>query len=159
DDDDDRDYRGWRDARDRDDDRRSGEHYPHERDWRGMRSGERGNRAFDSSERPIERWGQGQSGYTAGRYGDERLRQRGRDESGQSAGSFEERNRETGMGIDDRWSGRGRSSYGQERTGYGQERTGYEDRYEQGSYRGRDFGPERQRLSSGPDGDDERLGY
>jgi hypothetical protein len=150
-DDDDRDYRGWRDARDRDDDRATVEHLPHERDWRAMRSGERGDRAFDSAERPIERWGQGQSGYGAGRYGDDRLRQLGRHESGPSAGSFEERTRESGMAVDDRWTGRGRS-------GYGQERTGYEERYGHGSYRGRDFEPERHGLSR-PHRDDERLGY
>jgi hypothetical protein len=130
------DDRGWRDTGDRDDDRRASEPYPGERDRRGMRPGERsdrGDRAFDSAERP-ERWGQGQSGYGAGRYGEERLQQLGRHESGPSAGSFEERSRDPGMG-------------------------GYEERHGHGGYRGRDFEPERRGLSRGPHGYDERLGY
>jgi osmotically-inducible protein OsmY len=144
--DDDRDYRPWRGRDSRDDDRYG------ERDrWR--RGELRGSGLDRDLPRSTERYGRGQSGYSAGRHGDDRSQLlQGRSDLVPSAGSFEDRHRDPG--VDDRFTGRGRPTYWQDRTGYEL------DRYStQGSYRGRDFEPERHDLFRGNRGHDERLGY
>jgi hypothetical protein len=145
--DDDREYRPWRGRDSRDDDRYG------ERD-RGRRGEMRDNGGDrDLPTRSTERYGQGQSGYNAGRYGDDRSqRLQGRSDMLPSAGSFEDRHRDPG--VDDRFTGRGRSTYWQDRTGYELDRHSI-----QGSYRGRDLEPEHHDLSRGNRGHDERLGY
>jgi osmotically-inducible protein OsmY len=143
--DDDRDYRGWQDGGYRDEDRYG------ERDVRGgaMRSSARYREDREARERSTERYGQGQSGYTAGRRGDERWQPPSRERRA-SAGSFEDRNHD--LGVDDRFTGRG-PGYWQDRTGYDSDRVGL-----QGGYRGRDFEPERHDLARSGHRD-ERLGY
>jgi osmotically-inducible protein OsmY len=150
---------GWRDQDARDDDGRDA----------GERSSRRGGAMYGTGyrwdaeppRRSSERYGQGQSGYSAGRRGDDRSQQfQNRNDMMASAGSFEDRHHDDrpNLGLDDRFTGRGRSTYWQDRTGYeGREL----DRYSiQGSYRGRDFEPERHELSRGRAGHrDERLGY
>jgi osmotically-inducible protein OsmY len=93
-------------------------------------------------------------GYRDDRHGDRRgdaLRSY-RDERRPSAGSFEDRNYD--LGVDDRFIRR--SGYWEDRPGYDRDRQA-----PHGSYRGRDFEPERRGLSrSGLYGRyDERLGY
>ena len=130
--DDDRDYRSWRDTSHGD---RDAYRDDHDRD-RG---------------RSTEPYGQGQSGYSAGRHGGDRAQQlQGRNDMMPSPGSFEDRHRD--LGTDDRFTGRGRAGYWQDRTGYDAA-----DRY--GGYRGRDFDAERRSLEPGRRSHDERLGY
>ena len=130
---DDREYRGWQDRGYPDDDR-----------YGDRRAAMRGTGYRSDRERATERYGQGQSGYGAGRRGEEPWQHVRRTPT---AGSFEDRNYD--LGVDDRFTGRG---------GYWQDRTGYDrDRHGAG-YRGRDFGPERHGLAQGGPRD-ERLGY
>lgn len=80
----------------------------------------------------------------------------GRNDMVPSPGSFEERHRDDrcrDLGTDDRFTGRGRPSYGQDRVGYDL------DRYDGQS--GRDFESERRRLSRAGYGHGytERMGY
>jgi len=134
-----------------DDDERAWQDRRFADDDRSRRYGDRGSR------------GHGAGGYTyrgsaSGRYGDERLHelQQGRRDDPTSAGSFEDRHR---LGADERSAGRGSWL----------DRGGDLDRPGHGSYRGRDFEPERRGLSRGyeermgdPTGSgrgDERMGY
>jgi hypothetical protein len=119
---DDHDYRSWRERNYRDDDRHAADRDP--RRWEGGRGSELGYPGERDS-RPIERYGQGQSGYSAGRYGDDRSQQiQSRNELAPSPGSFEDRHYNLGVGVDDRFTGRGQSSYWQDRSGYDPERYG-----------------------------------
>lgn len=111
----DEDDRSWRDRSYRDDDRRAGDRDP--RRWEGGRGSELGNHDERDSWRATERYGQGQSGYSAGRHGEDRSqRVQNRNDMVPSAGSFEDRHHD--LGVDDRFTGRGRSGYWQDRSGY-----------------------------------------
>jgi len=129
--DDDRDYRSWRD-RNRDDE---GNRDP--RRWEGSRGSEVGY-AGDAGRRSTEYYGQGQSGYSSGRYGDDRSQQmQNRNEmvSGRGGrygygGGHDDRYRSSGP--DDRFGDRGAWSYSQDRGGYGQDRLGAQDYNGQG---------------------------
>jgi osmotically-inducible protein OsmY len=129
---DDHDNRSWRDRNYRDDDRGSADRDP--RRWEGSRGSEVGygfheDRAIGRS---TERYGQGQSGYSAGRYGDDRAQQGGmqnrNDMWAPSPGSFEDRHYDAG--TDDRFTGRG-AAYGADRSdrGYDPERYGAQGGY------------------------------
>lgn len=142
---DDRDYRSWRERHQRDD--------IMERDpqrWEGSRGSEVGySEDRDLGRSNTERYGQGQSGYSAGRYGDDRSQQiQNRNEMVWS-GHHEERGRD--LGTDDRWQ-RGSGSWADRdnRRGYEPERYGA-----QGGYGG-GRGFEAQRIGRG---EDERMGY
>jgi len=120
--DDDRDYRSWRDRNYHEDD--ASDRDP--RRWEGSRGselgyfGERG-----ASGRFSERYGQGQSGYTAGRYADDRApRMPHRNEIVPSSptgygdryiGSYEDRYHD--LATDDRFAGGGASAYWLDRGG------------------------------------------
>jgi len=135
--DDDRDYGGWRD--------RNQDRQPIERDpnrWEGSRGSELGQ----PGDRSTERYGQGQSGYSAGRYGDDRSQHRhmqNRNELSRGYGNREDRDLgvdgrgmspagsapEWGRGsIDDRFSGRGASPGWR---GFESERGGHWHAYDQ----------------------------
>jgi BON domain-containing protein len=74
----------------------------------------------------TERYGQGQSGYTSGRYdGDRSMQFQSRNQG--YPGSFEDRYRERGTTADDRFSGRGGSQYHER--GYNPERYGAQGGY------------------------------
>ena len=129
--DDDRDYRSWRDRNFRDD-----EAARDPRRWEGSRGSEVGYGGpagdRDAGRRPTEYYGQGQSGYSAGRYGDDRSQQMrnrnemvsgtGRGGSHGYGGGYDDRYRSSGP--DDRFGDRGAWSYSQDRGGYGQDRYG-----------------------------------
>ncbi|HEU4732342.1 MAG TPA: BON domain-containing protein [Kofleriaceae bacterium] len=141
---DDHDYRSWRDRNYREDDRPAIERDP--RRWEGSRGSELGSyEERDPGWRSTERYGQGQSGYSAGRYGDDRSQQlhlQGRNEMVPSPGSFEDRGYD--LGLDDRFTGRGRPGYWQDRTGYGPERYGAQGGYGGGrGYEAERIGPSR----------------
>ncbi|HET9623414.1 MAG TPA: BON domain-containing protein [Kofleriaceae bacterium] len=102
---DDHDYRGWRERNF--DDRM--ERDP--RRWEGSRGSELGSWE-DHGMGSTEYYGQGQSGYSAGRYGDDRsqhLQMQNRNDMRPSPGGFEERNYD--LGTDDRFTGRGSSGW------------------------------------------------
>jgi hypothetical protein len=67
----------------------------------------------DEGYRMTERYGQGQSGYGAGRTADDRSQRYQNRNQGYVGSSFEDRH--TGMGIDDRFSGRGGTGYWEDR--------------------------------------------
>jgi hypothetical protein len=139
---DDHDYRSWRDRNYRDDDRPAIERDP--RRWEGSRGSELGHHEDrDPGWRTTERYGQGQSGYSAGRYGDDRSQHlQGRNEMSPSPGSFEDRGHD--LGVDDRFTGRGRPGYWQDRSGYGPERQGAQGGYGGGrGFEAERFGPSR----------------
>src|SRR5262249_20923754 len=93
----------WRD-RYRDDDRRANERDP--RRWEGGRGSEVGYDNREGGGRSTERYGQGQSSYSAGRHGGDRVQGlQNRNDMVPSAGSFEDRHRD--LGVDDRFTGRG----------------------------------------------------
>lgn len=75
----------------------------------------------DEGYRMSERYGQGQSGYTAGRYSEDRSL--GFENRNQSYGGRYEDRQKSGMGMDDRFTGRGGQGYWQGvqpgRDGYG----------------------------------------
>jgi len=150
------DYRSRRDRSFRDDERHAREREP--RRWDpGRGGGDADDEDRDLPSRSTERYGQGQSGYSAGRHGDDRSQQlTGRNDLMPSAGSFEDRYRDDryhDLGTDDRFTGRGRSGYWQDRTSYDLDRNA--------GYGGRDFEAERRGLSRGRygHGEDERMGY
>jgi hypothetical protein len=155
DDDDDRDDRPWRDRSYHDDDRYAGSRDPQR--WEGSRGSELGY--YDDRGRSTERYGQGQSGYSAGRYGDDRSQ--GTQNRNQmfppSPRGYQDRQ---DLGVDDRFTGRG-SRPGDPDGGYWLDRGGYHPEREaaQGGYGGwRGFEPER----LGPRSDwrpDDRMGY
>jgi hypothetical protein len=137
---DDHDYRSWRDRNY--DERPASERDP--RRWEGSRGSELGHHEDrDPGWRATERYGQGQSGYSAGRYGDDRSQHlQGRNEMVPSPGSFEDRGHD--LGVDDRFTGRGRPGYWQDRTGYGPERYGAQGGYGGGrGFEAERFGPTR----------------
>ncbi|HET7502220.1 MAG TPA: BON domain-containing protein [Kofleriaceae bacterium] len=139
---DDHEYRSWRERNYREDDRPAIERDP--RRWEGSRGSEVGS--YDERDpgwRSTERYGQGQSGYSAGRYGDDRSQRiQGRNEMVPSPGSFEDRGHD--LGLDDRFTGRGRPGYWQDRTGYGPERYGAPGGYGGGrGFEAERFGPQR----------------
>jgi hypothetical protein len=108
------DDRSWRDGSYRDADRRAGERDP--RRWEGGRGSELGHHEDRDPEwRTTERYGQGQSGYSAGRHGDDRAQRLQNRNDMTPGGSFEDRNHD--LGVDDRFTGRGRSGYWQDRPG------------------------------------------
>jgi len=114
--------RSWDDDRGRDDRERYGAHWTDDRD-EGWRS--------------TERYGQGQSGYSAGRYED-------RDRSSRNLsypGSFEEQGGRGG--TDERWTGRGGSYYWQDRP---QDRRVEHGRYESRTNYGYGEDPSRENL-------------
>lgn len=126
--------------RDRDDERygygrmgrgpgsRMGSAWEDDRD-EAMHSRERGSRETD-------RYGQGQSGYGSGRYGEDRsMRFQSRNQG--YAGGRDEDRQTGGMGLDDRWGGRGGSDYWQDRQDrnwYSEDRGGERGRGQQGYY-------------------------
>lgn len=117
---DDHDYRSWRERNYRDDDRHGSDRDP--RRWEGGRGSDLG---YDDRElsRSTERFGQGQSGYAAGRYGDDRSpHMHHRNEMVPSPGSFEDRHHD--LGVDDRFTGRGSPGYWQDRWANEPERYG-----------------------------------
>jgi osmotically-inducible protein OsmY len=148
---DDHDYRGWRerhwDERQERDPRR----------WEGSRGSELSYGDDREYGRSTERYGQGQSGYSAGRYGDDRSQQMHNRNEMVSPGSFEDRpqDRHYDLGTDDRFTGRGWSAWSDrhERShggyeperystqgGYGRQsdQRGYDQRGDQRAY-GRSF--------------------
>ena len=139
---DDRDYRSWRDRNYRE------EEDLYARDpgrWEGSRGSELGYRGDrDGYGRSTERYGQGQRGYSAGSPGDDRAqRTQHRDEP--ISGSYEDRYQD----LDERFARA--SSYRQDR-GYGGGR-GFENEQ-------RDFqGPARGGYGYGGYGRDDRMGY
>jgi len=79
-------------------------------DERSMSDRDRGRRDLqDEGYRMSERYGQGQSGYTAGRYGEDRSL--GFENRNQGYGGRYEDRQQSGMGTDDRFSGRGGQGY------------------------------------------------
>jgi len=161
--DDDRDYRSWRDRNYRDDD--AGDRDP--RRWEGSRGSELGY--FGERGRSTENYGQGQSGYSAGRYGDDRSQRiQNRNEmfppgpgyGDRYRGSFDDRYQD--LGTDDQFTGRGSSTYWQDRGGADASRYGSQGH---GGYAGRGSESERHgprgSWSGAPSGYgyDDRLGY
>ncbi|HEY0190291.1 MAG TPA: BON domain-containing protein [Kofleriaceae bacterium] len=121
---DDHDYSSWRERNE-----------PVERDprrWEGSRGSEVG--AAEGRDRSsTEYYGQGQSGYSAGRYGEDRSQQhnmQNRNEMWSPApGSSEDRRYETG--TDDRWTGRGGNNWADRGDhGYNPERSGSQGGYQ-----------------------------
>jgi osmotically-inducible protein OsmY len=115
---DDHDYRGWRDRNfdgmERDPQR-----------WEGSRGSELGY--WEDRSGSTEYRGQGQSGYSAGRYGDDRSQQmQNRNDMRWSPGGFEERGHE--LGTDDRFSGRSANAWS-DRNDRGRERFVGQDNY------------------------------
>jgi len=141
--DDDRDYRSWRDRNYREDE---GNRDP--RRWEGSRGSEVGYGGSAGDRRSTEYYGQGQSGYSSGRYGEDRSQQgqmQNRNEmiSGPgrggygSGGSHDDRHRS--WGPDDRFGDRGAWSYSQDRGGYSQDRFGAQG-YSGQSHGGQGYG-------------------
>lgn len=117
---DDHDYGSWRD---RNQDRPTNDRDPNR--WEGSRGSELGS--ADEGRRATERYGQGQSGYSAGRYGEDRAQHaqmQNRNDMMRGSGSRED----GGIGADDRFTGRGGSSgqggWANEDRGYNPERSG-----------------------------------
>ncbi|MBC7973864.1 MAG: BON domain-containing protein [Myxococcales bacterium] len=105
---DDHDYDSWRD---RNQDRSTGDRDPSR--WEGSRGSELGHAENRDAGRSTERYGQGQSGYSAGRYGDDGSQHmQNRNDMVRSSGNREDR----GLGVDDRFTGRGEDR-GSERHG------------------------------------------
>lgn len=126
---DDRDYRSWRDRNHRDGDRHAADRDP--RRWEGGRGSELGYSDERDSARSTERYGQ--SGYAAGRYGDDRSpHAQNRNEMIPSPGSFEDRHHDHNVGADDRFTGGGRAGYWQDRGGHDPERYGARGGYGNG---------------------------
>jgi len=146
---DDRDLHSFRD-RNQEHDRYGSNRDP--RRWEGSRGSEVGYyEDRDSFARATEYYGQGQSGYSAGRRGDDRSqRWQNRNEMSSSPGRFEDRRQS--LGVDDRFTGRGdRGGYWEDQPSESPERYGA-----QGGYGGgRGFESNR----SGWRGYDERMGY
>jgi hypothetical protein len=95
------DDRSWRDRNYRDDDRRMSDRDP--RRWEGGRGSELGHHEDrDPSWRSTERYGQGQSGYGAGRHGEDRSQQRMQNRN--ELGGVEDRHDD--LGVDDRFTSR-----------------------------------------------------
>ncbi len=141
-------YGSWRDRNYRDDERHAAGRDP--RRWEGSRGSELGHADDrDTGGRSTERYGQGQSGYSAGRYGDDRSQQmQNRNEMFPSAGGLEDRYHE--MGGDDRFTGRGRPTYWQDQGGHELGRPGP----------GRSFDAERLGIAHGGwRSYDEAMGY
>jgi hypothetical protein len=151
------DDRAWRDRGYRDEDRRAGDRDP--RRWEGGRGSEVGYyEDRDVGWRSTERQGQGQSGYSAGRHGDDRTQRPQRNDMAPPAG-FDDRHQE--LGVDDRFTGRGRSSYWLDRVGNDPEpystRSAHDSARGQG---GRDAEGDRSAARVGTRGSyDERMGY
>src|SRR5512140_188840 len=86
----------------------------------------------------TERYGQGQSGYGAGRYGEDRSPGYQNRNQSYPSGGYEDRQSDrsdrSGMGLDDRFSGRGGSDWPERSSSYGSDR-GREQDY-RGSRRG-----------------------
>lgn len=125
---DDHDYRSWRDRSHRDDDRHASDRDPQR--WEGSRGSELGYSQDRDLGRGTERYGQGQSGYGAGRHGDDRSQQmQHRNDMTSSAGGHDDRYHE--LGTDERFSGRGASSWTDrgDRGGYQPERYGAQGGY------------------------------
>jgi osmotically-inducible protein OsmY len=178
--DDDQDQRSWRDRNYRDDDRQASDRDP--RRWEGSRGSELGYPEDRDGGRSTERYGQGQSGYGAGRHGDDRSQQmQNRNEMVASSGGFEDRYHE--LGTDERFSGRGAGSWTDrsERGGYDPERygapggygggrgfeaerigsgRGVDQRgYGQGGHDQRGYGQGGQRMGGRMGGYEQRMGY
>jgi osmotically-inducible protein OsmY len=170
---DDHDYRSWRERSYRDDDRRVSDRDP--RRWEGSRGSELGY--SHELDRSTERYGQGQSGYTAGRHGDDRSMQMQMQNRNELAPPGSE-DRYYDLGTDERFSGRGASSWTDrsDRGGYPLERygaqggygggrrfeaermepRGYDQRgYDQRGYDQRGYDPRMGRMG----GYDQRMGY
>lgn len=167
------DEQSTRSARDRGDDERDCRSprepsYPDERyaggrehrRWEGGRSSglgyardrEADDRGFLG--RSTEAYGQGQSGYSAGRYGDDRAqRWQNRNEMVPALGG--DRRREHGVGFEDRFSDRRIGDYWEDRPGYDPERYGAPGGYGGG----RGFEPERLGPAGAARGYDEHVGY
>jgi hypothetical protein len=148
---DDHDYGSWRD---RNQDRQTADRDPDR--WEGSRGSELGHGEGREPGRSTERYGQGQSGYSAGRYGEDRSQQiQNRNEMMRGPGSREDR----GLGIDDRFTGRG------EDRGYGPRgREGGGSESERGgSWRAYDPPPGRNQMTGGygprRGGYDQQIGY
>lgn len=112
--------RSWREGDERDDEGLVGERG--ERGRGGARESRLGSSWEDERDegyRTSERYGQGQSGYTAGRYGEDRSIQGYQNRNQVYADRYEER--QPGIGVDDRFSGRGGQGYWLDR-GYSGER-------------------------------------
>lgn len=127
--------------RDRDEDRWAGE-----RNRRSYSDQDTGNFSRDR-EAMTERYGQGQSGYGAGRYGEDRsLGYQNRNQSYPSGGhGYDDRQpARSGMGLDDRFSGRGGGDWPERSTNYGSDRGREQDyrgsRRERGSGMGSGMG-------------------
>jgi hypothetical protein len=139
-------------GRDRDDDR-----WASDRSRASYTEQDTGNMGRDRD--ATESYGQGQSGYSAGRSGEDRSQSyQNRNQSypsggsgGYSGGGYQGGNDDrqpgrSGMGLDDRFSGRGGADWG-ERTDYQADRSG-----NYGSERGRDTGYRSSRMDTGGDG-------
>jgi hypothetical protein len=121
---DDRDYRSFRD-RFQDQDRSASGRDPQR--WEGSRGSELGyHEDRNSYGRSTENYGQGQSGYSAGRYGDDRSqRMQNRNDWSPSTGE----DRRPSFGLDDRFTGRGRGGDDPRERGYDPERYGAQGGY------------------------------
>lgn len=109
----------------------------------------------DEGYRSAERYGQGQSGYGSGRQGDDRSMQGFQNRNQMYGGPYSE-DRQQGIGVDDRYSGRGGQGYWQDRGGsINQDRQfgggrGFEEQQRYGGQRDRGFGgAESQGYNSG----------
>jgi hypothetical protein len=115
----DRDRHEDRHASDRDRDRdRWGGGEPRGAPWaegrsRESRLGRQWDVDRDEGYRMTERYGQGQSGYAAGRYGEDRSQRY--QTRNQSYMTTSDEDRHSGLGIDDRFSGRGGPGYWEDR--------------------------------------------
>jgi osmotically-inducible protein OsmY len=153
------DERSWRDRnhRDRDDERRAAERDP--RRWEGGRGSEVGyHEDRDVGWRSTERYGQGQSGYSAGRHGEDRAqRMQTRNDLTPSSSGFEDRQHD--LGVDDRFTGRGRATYWLDRGGHDADHHAARGGYEVPRGSARDADSERNLARSGVRPYDERMGY
>ena len=150
---DDHDYRSWRDRNYRDADRYEADRDP--RRWEGGRGSELGYGSDVG--RSTERYGQGPSGYGAGRYGDDRSPHLpNRNAMVPSPGSFEDRRHH--LGVDDGFTGRGNSGYWQDRGGHESERYGAQGGYGRG-FEAERVAPSSQRGSEWRGGSAEWRGY
>lgn len=152
--------RSWTDRDDRDDDRRMSDR---DRGDRGRfvtsQPESRWDDDRDEGYRPSERYGQGQSGYAAGRYGEDRSMQSFQNRNQTYAGGYEDR--QHGGNLDDRFSGRGGQGYWQDRGGIQdrqfqdrqvqdrqlQDRQGYHSGYNQGAMGFGGYGSAEQGMS------------
>lgn len=139
--DDDRDYRSFRDRNYQDQDRYAGNRDP--RRWEGSRGSELGYyEDRDSYGRSTESYGQGQSGYSAGRHGDDRAQRIQNRNEMISPRYPDERYRSGGLGLDDRFTGRG--GYGGGHWEDRSERWGSDYRGDRGGFRSSGHGDDRE---------------